>query len=69
MKPCTPGRIRDLAQDRVLLQVDHDHLGRMRKVEAVRRGIDREDVPATFATDRDFVLKMIRSIGLRASII
>ena len=40
----------------------------MREIEAVRLGIDREDVPPTFATDRDFVLKMIRSIGLRASI-
>ena len=43
----------NLARDCVLLQVHHHDLRRMREIQSMRRRIDIEDIPATFAPDRN----------------
>jgi hypothetical protein len=52
-------RVRDFAGDSILIKVDNDNFCRVRQIQSVRRRIDRENVPAAFATDRDLGLKLI----------
>ena len=52
-------RIGDFSHDRVLLEVDDDHLGRVREIEPARGRIDRKDIPAAFAADGNIPLEFV----------
>src|SRR3954468_22922962 len=52
-------RVGDLAGERVLLEIDHHNLCRMREVQSTRIGIDIEDIPSTFAADGNLAGKLI----------
>jgi len=45
-------RVGDFARHAVGIQIDNDNLRRMRKVETARSRIDRQNVPAAFASNR-----------------
>ena len=53
--PWTPGRVGQLADDLLLVEVDDDHAVAPRDVEPSRVGVDREVIPAALAADGDLV--------------
>ena len=56
------GRVGDFADDPVVVQVNDDHLRRVRNVKPLRRGIHRQRVPAAVTTDGYFLDKMVRLV-------
>ena len=56
-------RVRDFANHRILVKIDNDDLGRMREIETARSGIDRQNVPTAFATNRYLTYELVRLIA------
>ena len=58
-------RVGDFARHGVCIQIDNDNLRRMRKVETARSRIDRQNVPAAFASNRYLRYEVVRFVAER----
>ncbi len=56
-------RVGDFTADLVLGKINHHHFGPVRDIEALRRRIHGQEIPAAVAADGNFLDEMIRPIG------
>ena len=52
-------RLTNFIDQGVVIKIDNDHLRSMREIETARLGVDCENIPAAFATDRDLVQEFV----------
>ena len=55
-------RVGDFADDRIFIQIDNDNFRRVRKVETARSRIDRQNIPAAFASNRYLCYEVVRFV-------
>ena len=54
--------VRDLANDRILIDVNYHHLGAVADVQAAPRRINGKVIPPAVATNRDFPQQVINAV-------